>query len=184
MQVNFELNEKQYEIYKMIFNDAGELRTDHNYTHFAFFGAFRCGKSFLMMLVSMMLCLTYPNCNGTIIRMTYGELADSSIVQYLEAFPPDQWGYSYKTASREIIFNNRSRLTFRAFDTDSKIKSNNYDFALLVQAEEIPESLYLQVIGRLSGNAIARPILLTEGNPADCHLKDLNIDSTEEFRKQ
>ena len=73
-------------------------------------------------------------------------------------------GYSYKTANREIIFNNKSRLTFRAFDTDSKIKSNNYDFALLVQAEEIPESLYLQVIGRLSGQALPRPILLTEGN--------------------
>ena len=184
MKVNFELNAKQYEIYNMIFDENGALRTDHNYTHFSFFGAFRCGKSFLMMLVTMMLCLTYSNCNGTIIRMTYGELADSSIVQYLEAFPPDQWGYSYKTANREIIFNNKSRLTFRAFDTDSKIKSNNYDFALLVQAEEIPESLYLQVIGRLSGQALPRPILLTEGNPADTHLKDLYIDSTEEFRRK
>ena len=88
MKVNFELNSKQYEIYNMIFNENGELKTSHNFTHFAFFGAFRCGKSWVMMLVTMMLCLTYPNCNGTIIRMTYGELADSSIVQYLEAFHP------------------------------------------------------------------------------------------------
>ncbi len=184
MERTIKLNSKQMDMFRMVFRDDGGLRLDHEYNHYAFFGAFRCGKSFLMMLISLMLCQTYAGCNGSIVRMTYGELADSCIVQYLEAFPPEENGYQYKTANREIIFSNRSRLTFRAFDTDSKIKSNNYDFVVLVQAEEIPESLYLQVIGRLSGQAIARPLLFTEGNPADCHLKDLYIDSTKEFRSK
>jgi phage terminase large subunit len=176
------LNDKQKAMFNMIF-DGNKLRTDHNYNHFAFFGAFRCGKSFLMMFVVLLLCLNYPGSNGSIIRMTYGELQDSCIVQFLEAFPPEDNSYVYKSAAREIVFFNGSRLTFRAFDRDSKIKSNNYDFTLLVQAEEIPEPLYLQVLGRLSGKAIPRPLMLTEGNPADCHLKDLYIDSTEEFRQ-
>lgn len=175
------LNAKQKEMFRMIF-DGNRLRTDHNYNHFAFFGAFRCGKSYLMMLVVLLLCLNYSGSNGSIIRMTYGELQDSCIVQFLEAFPPEENSYVYKSAAREIVFHNGSRLTFRAFDRDSKIKSNNYDFTLLVQAEEIPEPLYLQVLGRLSGQAIPRPLMLTEGNPSDCHLKDLYIDSTQEFR--
>ena len=105
MERTIKLNEKQLEMFKMVFDNNG-LRTDHDYNHFAFFGAFRCGKSFLMMLISLMLCQTYAGCNGSIVRMTYGELADSCIVQYLEAFPPDEYGYQYKTANREIIFSN------------------------------------------------------------------------------
>jgi phage terminase large subunit len=184
MEKELVLNTKQTQMWNMMFDGEGNLRTDHNYNHFAFFGAFRCGKSFFMMLATLVLCKRYSGCNASMIRMTYGELTDSCIVQFLEAFPPEENDYVYKTGTREIIFNNKSRLTFRAFDTDSKIKSNNYDFVVLVQAEEIYESLYLQLIGRLSGQAIPRPLILTEGNPADCHLKDLYIDSTKEFREE
>ena len=177
------LNDKQQEMFEVVFDERGEVRVDHNYSHFAFFGAFRCGKSYLMMLIALILCKRYV-CNASIVRLTYGELQDSCIQQFLEAFPPDENHYHYKTANREIIFSNKSRLTFRAFDTDSKIKSNNYDFVVLVQAEEIPEGLYLQIIGRLSGRAMPRPLLFTEGNPADCHLKDLYIESSKEVRER
>ena len=181
--MDIKLNDKQNSFFNAIFDEKNRLRDTH-FNHFAFYGAFRCGKSFITMLSVLLLCCNYPNTQAGIIRQTYPELVDSCIQQFLEAFPEQSTGYKYKIANRECIFNNGSRIAFRAFDRDNKIKSNSYDVALLVQAEEIPESLYLQVIGRMSGSNLPKPIIITEGNPRDCYLRELYIDSTPEFRER
>ena len=100
MEKELVLNTKQTQMWNMMFDGEGNLRTDHNYNHFAFFGAFRCGKSFFMMLATLVLCKRYSGSNASMIRMTYGELTDSCIVQFLEAFPPEENDYVYKTGTR------------------------------------------------------------------------------------
>ena len=135
------------------------------------------------MMAIHVLAVTYPNCSIGVIRQSYSQLHDSSISQFLEMHSPETSPFVYKKTHRDCIYQNGSRIAFRAYDVDpNKIKSSNYDCLLLVQAEQLDEELYLACIGRLSGTAMRRTLLLTEGNPAKCHLKALYIDSTKEWR--
>ena len=178
--MDIDLNEKQSEVFNKVIGEDGYIKKDSP-REVAFFGGFRCGKSFLCSLIIFLICSNYPKTEALICRHTYGELKDSSIAQFKDSFPPEKYKYKYKVADRECIFKNGSRISFRAFSDDaSKIKSSSYDVALLVQAEELPHELFLQVLGRLSGKAIPKPLLFTEGNPSDSWCKERYADKSKE----
>ena len=180
------LNPTQSTLFKTVFaqDKEGNLKMKNSkYGHIGCFAGYRSGKSYIMGLIVFLLASTYPKSSIGIIRNSYQQLHDSSIKQFLETYPPEKSGYKYKKTPRDCIFNNGSRISFRAYDVDpDKIKSSEYDCLLLVQAEQISEELFLACIGRLSSTAMPRTLLLTEGNPARCHLRDLYITSTKEWR--
>ena len=183
--MNIKLNPTQTKLFKAIFQKVEgrlEQRTDNPYTHCALWGGYRSGKSYATTLCIFLLCTIYAGANTAIIRESYNTLYDSCIKQMLDAFPPESNGYEYSKTKREAVFNNGSVIQFRAFDVDSKIKSSNYDAILLVQAEALTKDLYLACLGRLSGQAIKRPLIITEGNPGSSFFKQLYIESTEEWR--
>ena len=165
--MNIKLNTKQSIIFNAVFNKDMTIKEDCP-SEVAYFGAFRCGKSLIMMMIAYYIVVNYPNTNWLFCRATYPELKDSVIPQFMELFPPDQYDYEYKSSDRVAKFTNGSTINFRAFDRDSKILSNEYSGASLCQGEEIPEALFLMILGRLSGDSLPNPLLFVEGNPADC----------------
>ena len=174
--MNIELNYKQSIIFNAIFDQNMRIKDDCP-SEIAYFGAFRCGKSFVMMLIAYYIVIEYPNTNWLFCRATYPELKDSVIPQFLELFSPEQHGYEYKSSDRVAKFPNKSTINFRAFDRDSKILSNEYSGATLCQAEEIHEALFLMILGRLSSDSLPKPLLFTEGNPADSWCKERYVEN-------
>ena len=170
------LNPKQSKLYNTVFDENGEMRLNCP-KEIAYFGAFRCGKSLIMMTIAYILCTSYKGVNGLYARGTYPQLEDSVIKQFLALFPPDQYNYDYKDAKKRIVFANDSVINFRSFDKADKILSNEYDFAVFCQAEEIAFNLFLMVIGRMSGKALPKPLILTEGNPSPTWVKDRYINN-------
>tara|TARA_A100001515_G_scaffold144747_1_gene149857 strand:+ start:849 stop:2159 length:1311 start_codon:yes stop_codon:yes gene_type:complete len=174
--MKIKLNDKQSQVFRAIFDENMKIKPDCP-TEVAYFGAFRCGKSLVMMMVAYYICRQYPNTNWLFCRGTYPELKDSVIPQFIELFPPDDYGYEYKQSDRVAKFDNNSVINFRAFDRDTKILSNEYSGATLCQAEEIPEPLFLMILGRLSGSSLPKPLLFCEGNPADTWAKERYIEN-------
>ena len=88
--------------------------------------------------------------------------------------------YNYIVSEREARFNNDSKICFRAFDRDTNILSNEYDAVFICQAEDVAEELFLQILGRMSGSKIEKPLLFCEGNPANTWVKRRYKDLTKE----
>lgn len=165
------LTKKQTEYYDKIFAHNGKVRTTNGYEEFAYFGGFGSGKSFIVMLATYQICLMYPSTPWLYVRETYPELNDSVIPQFNALFNYN--GYEYFKAEREARFSNGSVISFRAFDRDTKILSNEYAGASFCQAEDIPEELFLQTLGRLRHRRSGLPknIRLIEGNPSNTWVK-------------
>lgn len=162
------LTPKQSDFFRAVFDSNGRVRTDNPYTELHFFGGFGAGKTLIAQLVAHMLCATYPGVHAVCIRATYPELKDSVIPKFLTLFPPDQNGYRFNVGDRVCVYKNGSRYDFRAFDKDNKILSNEYDFMVFSQIEEIMEELFLQCLGRNRRRAggIPKNLIIAEGNPA------------------
>ena len=172
-------NEKQKKYFETLFDN--ELRYRGLYDEYSYFGAFRCGKSFSQQLAPYLLALSYPSLKVLYIKDTYDQLADAVIKQFNDEF--EYLGaYDYKKSSRDAEFKNGSKISFRAFETDTGILSTEYDVICVCQAEDIPFELFLQLIGRASGRILGdKGIILTEGNPASGWAKDRYKTPTKEL---
>lgn len=175
-------NPNQAKLINAVFNEDFTINKNV-YQEFAFFGGFRCGKSYLLQLISFMLSSTNKNLNILYVRDTYKQLTDSVITQMNNDFQKYNQ-YTYLVGEREARFENGSKICFRAFDRDTNILSNEYDAVFVCQAEDIQLELFLQILGRMSGSKISKPLLFTEGNPANTWVKkrykDLTIDKLHE----
>jgi PBSX family phage terminase large subunit len=171
-------NKNQAYLLNNLFNDDFTLK-DNNYTEYAFFGGFRSGKSFLFQFIAFMIALNNKDLNILYVRDTYTQLKDSVITQINNDL--HKYGqYEYIVGDREARFKNGSKICFRAFDRDTNILSNEYDAVFVCQAEDINEDLFLQILGRMSGQKISKPLLFCEGNPANTWVKRRYKDNTKE----
>jgi len=152
----------------LFFDDCKNIRTDNDYTEFYSVGGFGSGKSRIVYTATDWICENYKNCHGVFIRETFPELKDSVIPQFMSYFPEDRHKYKFYESDRIAEFKNGTRLDFRAFDKDSKILSNEYDFIAYSQIEEIKEELFLAALGRNRRKigGLPKNIILGEGNPA------------------
>jgi len=176
------VNISQFKYINTLFNPDLTLREDNNYEDFAYFGAFRCGKSMIQQFTVFLFCWKYPNLKAVYIRDTYDQLKDTVIKQFLIEFEHLGW-FTYKKSERAAYFKNGSYINFRAFDRDTNILSAEYDLIAMCQAEDLPEELFLQALGRGSGRILPRSLLLTEGNPASGWVKKRYKDATLEERE-
>lgn len=178
--IDISKNPTQKRYFNALFNPDLTIRTD--YEEFAYYGAFRCAKSFSQQLAMFLLCQSYAKLSGLFVRDTYDQLKDTVIKQFNDDFK-GLGQYKYLEQSREARFLNGSVIKFRAFDRDTNILSAEYDAIAACQQEDLPEELFLQFFGRLSGKILPKPILLTEGNPANNYVKRRYKDKTQEELK-
>jgi len=176
-QKDGKINEKQLLYFNALFDENLRLRA--RFGEYAYFGAFRCSKSFSQQSAVHIINEVYPKCKTLYVRDTYDQLKDSVIKQFLDEH--EYLGsFTYHKAERKAYYKNGSTIVFRAFDKDTGILSTEYDLIAVCQAEDISWDLFLQLFGRLSGTVLPRPLLLTEGNPASGNIKarykDINRD--------
>ena len=172
--IHYKFNNTQIQFLENLLNEDLSLK-DNNYRQFSFFGGIRAGKSFICQLVIFLLCIKYPNLNVLYIRKYYHELEDTVIKQFCTDFGGHglfKYIGSSKEGKRLAKFSNGSQIRFRALDQDgTAVLSSEYDIIAMCQAEEINEDVYLLALGRLSGKAIKKSIMLLEGNPASGWVK-------------
>ena len=116
------LNQQNY--LNALFKPDLSLKTD--FSEFAYFGGFRCAKSFSQQLVVYLLCTLYKHLKTLFVRDTYGQLESSVIKQFNDEFLP-MGNYEYATTKRNANFDNKSFLSFRTFERDTDILSAEYD---------------------------------------------------------
>jgi len=171
-------NKKQIAYFNQLFDINGKIIT--NESELAYWGSFRCAKSFTQQLAVFLICIAYP-VNAIYIRDTYDQLEDSVIKQFNEEF---EWlgYYKYNSSERVCYFNTGSELRFRTFERDTGILSTEYDVIGICQTEDIKVDLFLQLLGRLSGKVLPHPLLLTEGNPTSGYYKDRYKDNPQKHK--
>ncbi|MFB3057188.1 MAG: phage terminase large subunit, partial [Ignavibacteriaceae bacterium] len=175
-------NPSQVIMFNKVFEEGetGLVLNSNKYHEFAHFGAFRCGKSFEMQLIAFLLAIYYKNLRILYVRSTYDQLIDSVISQMNHDFGKYSQ-YKYFSSKRDAVFyRTNSQISFRAFDVDTKILSNEYDAIFLCQGEELKEAFFLQLFGRLSGGNLPKACLFLEGNPSNNFVKRRYKDRTAE----
>ena len=130
------LNKNQSKIFANVFNKEMFMRDDCP-REIAFWGGYGSGKSFISIIIAYYLCSQHENVQLLMTRYSYRQLKDTCIVQFKEAFPPEQYGYVHAKADNEFHFNNNSRIIFRSFDDPRKILSSSFDAVIMCQAEVI-----------------------------------------------
>lgn len=154
------------------------LNTNH-YKEYANFGAFACGKSYIVQLTAFFLALFYPGVSILYIRQTCVQLKISVIKQMMKDFNRYH-KFSHKETEMLFKFHNGSVIDFHAFDVDTKVLSAEYDCVFICQAEDIPEALFLQLLGRNRGKRLPKNLLITEGNPSNNYIKRRYQDLSKE----
>jgi hypothetical protein len=156
-------NINQFDYFNAIFNPDLSIKTDFN--EFSWFGGFRCAKSFSQQTAVHLIATKYPKLKAVFIRDTYGQL-EASVIQQFNTDFETSGNYKYAITKRIANYNNGSFVSFKTFEVDTDILSAEYDLIAVCQVEDISEDLFLQLIGRLSGRVLPKPLLLVEGNPS------------------
>ena len=141
----------------------------------ALFGGYGNGKTMAFCAEAIQLSLEYPQNFGLIGRMTYPELRDSTWHEFLNfpilvddkevPFVNSPLVKSYNKAEHSVELVNGSLIVGRAMEGSfDKVKSMNLGWFGIDQLEEMPEEMWLGLIGRLRRKAV-RHTAFGVGNP-------------------
>lgn len=144
-------------------------------------GAFRAGKTMLLVHVALKTCLENPKSRGLIGALTFSSLNNVVFQLFVEELDKYQEkinkaGINLQIATRilhsqskmQVEFYNGSILYFRPCDEERKLAGYTLDFFGLDEPVDMDETIYNQLMGRISGtgNLKNRFGLLTT-NPAN-----------------
>lgn len=137
-------------------------------------GGYRSGKTLALLVKLYLMCMFFP---GNIIllgRKTRSDLESATLPKLFDLFPAGT--YTYKVGPGIIEFPNGSRILLYGLDTNvggddtkkatQKIKGLDLGGAYIDQLEEVDESIYQQISGRLSLKHIPVRQRASTTNPA------------------
>lgn len=157
------------------------LKACETYNAVLYSGAFRAGKTMLLVHVAIKTCLENAGCKGLIGAMTFSSLNNVVFQLFLDEL--DKYQEELRKAkvdlqlatkilhsqSKMVVeFYNGSVLYFRPCDEERKLAGYTLDFFGLDEPVDMDESIFNQLMGRISGtgNLKNRFGLLTT-NPAN-----------------
>jgi len=140
-------------------------------------GAVRAGKTLLAAHIAIRTCIENPGCQGFIGSLTTPQLTDvvfkvfqQELERYQDAL--DNKGIQLKLARMKFskgdmkaIFYNGSEIMFKSCDDETKIRGYTLDFAILDEPIEIDETIFMQLMNRISGGHLDNPFILLTTNP-------------------
>jgi len=152
-------------------------------------GARGGGKSHLALMSAVLVSLQFPGLRTVLIRKTYGELEDNFISVLKELYPQETFGYVYRDKNKTAIFNNGSRVMFRALDSEKnaqKILGIEFQFMIVDEANNYDISIIHRLSGSLRNARVSGfvPTLLMTGNPggmADQYFKTRFVNPDKRF---
>lgn len=141
-------------------------------------GAFRAGKTLLLANIAIRTCVENPGCVGLLGSLTYPQLRDvvftvfkQEAMLYQKAL--DEAGIPIKIIDKFISspgqmraeFTNGSLVHFKACDDELKLRGYTLDFFGLDEPIDIDETIFTQLVGRISGNVLKKPFGILTTNP-------------------
>jgi PBSX family phage terminase large subunit len=142
-------------------------------------GAFRAGKTMLLVHNTIIVCLENPNIKGLLGSLTETQLDTVVFSLFLEQLDKyqkeiDKAGIDLKLAKRilrsqgkkMVEFYNGSIVYFRSCDDERKLASYTLDFFGLDEPVDMDESIFTQLLGRISGTGnLENPFGMLTTNP-------------------
>ena len=150
-----------------------------------FSGGFGCGKSMMLILKAIDLCLKYPNNFILMGRRTYIELRDTLLKEFFILCPPILIDFHLK-AEMKVRFVNGSEIVFRHLDkiAASEIRSMNLGAVFIDQAEDTTKDVFLALKGRLRRDGIEgkdRKICMSINPELTWHFAEFKQNPKEEY---
>lgn len=161
-------------------------------------GAFRAGKTLLLANIAIRTCIENPGCIGFLASLTYPQLRDvvftvfkQEVGLYQKAL--DKAGVpitlikklNTSSGNMHAEFYNGSIVHFKSCDNEMKIRGLTLDFFGLDEPIDIDETIFTQLIGRISGNVLKKPFGILTTNPgSENHwiYKRFFIDRNENYK--
>lgn len=140
-------------------------------------GAVRAGKTLLAAHVAIRTCIENPGCQGFVGSLTTPQLTDvvfKVFQQELEYYqkilddnniPLKLVRMKHSKGDMKALFWNGSEIMFKSCDDEVKIRGYTLDFAILDEPIEIDETIFKQLMQRISGGHIPNPFILLTTNP-------------------
>ena len=141
-------------------------------------GAFRAGKTLLLANIAIRTCIENPGVIGLLGSLTYPQLRDvvwtvfkQEAMLYQKAL--DDAKIPIKLISKFVgsagqmraEFYNGSLVHFKACDDELKLRGYTLDFFGLDEPIDIDETIFTQLVGRISGNVLKKPFGILTTNP-------------------
>jgi phage terminase large subunit len=153
------------------------------YRYILYSGAVRAGKTLLAAHIAIRACMDNPGVVGMMGSLTTPQLNDvvfrvfqQELLYYQKAFnkagiPIEIAQIKRSKGDMKAIFWNGSEVMFKPCDDETKIRGLTLDFACLDEPIEIDESIFKQLINRISGtgNLDNQFILLTTNPGSQSH---------------
>lgn len=149
-----------------------------NAKHRFFGGGFGNGKTSAGCAEAFALAMEYPGCTGLIARKTLPELKATTLQTLLHGgggnpltdWPgiPEELIRSHNKSDKKITLINESVIHYWPLDDPDKLTNLNLGWFLIDQAEEIPEEMFMMLIGRLRQlNGPRKSVILFNPNGHD-----------------
>ncbi len=137
-----------------------------------FFGGSRGGgKTHLALAVAVLSAKRYPGLRIMIVRHTMPELLENFVVPLTQKYPEHIFKYRYRVVDKVAVFDNGSRIIFKAIENENdtkKVQGVEYQLLIIDEAPNFTESVLFKLYGSLRRNVIQKnfiPTVLMTGNP-------------------
>ena len=129
-----------------------------------FLGAWRAGKTYSGCIEALKQSLLYKNNFGLIGRKNFTDLRDTTIKTFFELCPEEAIR-DYNKTEHHLTLKNGSEILFRELKDGLGLGSLNLGFFYIDEAEQVQESLFERLTGRLSLNTVSRQCGWITSNP-------------------
>jgi len=130
-----------------------------------YIGAWRAGKTYAGCIEVFKQCLAYPGCTGVIFRKDYVDLRDTTIKTLLDEVIPEDFVKEHHRTEHRIMLRNGSTILYRHLKNGKKLGSLNLSWFFIDEAEEIEETMFEYLKGRLSSTLSDRRCGWLVSNP-------------------
>ena len=127
-------------------------------------GAWRSGKTYSGCAEALIQSLAFPNNFGLIGRKDFCDLRDTTLQTFLEICPEDLIK-NYNKSEHHLYLEGGSEIIFRELKDGIGLGSLNLGFFYIDEAEEIQETVFDRLQGRLSLNRTGRQCGFLTSNP-------------------
>jgi len=169
-------NPKQLKFLKTVLDD-NDLR------YFAYGGAIRGGKSYVVLFILHQLCLKYPKSRWVVVRADLPVLKSTTIPSFNKLIETSKYG-RWNLSEHSFTYNNGSKLIFKSENIQNDPQLNDFlglecNGFFLEQAEELSEKTWQKSLERVGSwyiENMPKAIILTTFNPNQTWIKEMFYD--------
>lgn len=133
-----------------------------------YIGAWRAGKTFAGCYEAYKQSILYPKNCGVIGRKDYTDLRDTTMKTFFDVVPEEEIK-SYNKTEHRVVLLNGSEIYFRELKDGAGLGSLNLGWFYIDEAEEVQESIFDRLKGRLSLQHASGRGWLTSNPPNEDH---------------